>query len=68
LIGLEAKFSLLEDPILLEISAEIDLVFNSMSRIAMKDIEGWMLQSFKTLSWNWPTTSDQYCESIFVTE
>jgi hypothetical protein len=37
----------MEDPILLEISAEIDLVFDSMSRIAMRDREGWMLQSFK---------------------
>ncbi len=66
----------MENPILLETSAQIDLVFDSMLRIAMRDREGWMLQkhrewmlqSLKTLIWNWPTTSDQYSEWIFVTE
>jgi hypothetical protein len=56
----------MEDPILLEMSVQIDLVFDSMLRIAMRDREGWMLQkhrermlqSLKTLIWNWPTTSD----------
>jgi hypothetical protein len=47
LIALEAEFSLMEDPILLEINAEIDLLFDSMSRIAIRDRGGWMLQSFK---------------------